>query len=196
MKNKLNRLIEIAEMSGAFKTGDFLLSSGKKSNVYFDGRIISLIPESLEIISSEILEEIKKRKANVLAGPTLGADPIIGGVLIKAMENTIQLHGAIVRKEAKEHGTGKQIEGLFQEEDKVIIIDDTCTTGKSVLMAAKALENHGCKVVGITGSEAKCEWLTESLGFDFAINYKAQNVLEELKNSCPEGIDIYFELNL
>ena len=97
MKNKLKRLIEIAEMSGAFKIGDFLLSSGKKSNVYFDGRIISLIPESLEIISSKILEEIKDRKANVLAGPTLGADPIIGGVLVKAMENNIQLHGAIVR---------------------------------------------------------------------------------------------------
>ena len=60
MKNKLNRLIEIAENSGAFKTGDFLLSSGKKSNVYFDGRIISLIPESLEIISNEILDCIIK----------------------------------------------------------------------------------------------------------------------------------------
>ena len=58
MKNKLNRLIEIAENSGAFKTGNFLLSSGKKSKIYFDGRIISLIPESLEIISSEILDEI------------------------------------------------------------------------------------------------------------------------------------------
>ena len=140
MENKLNRLIEIAEKSGAFKTGDFLLSSGRRSNVYFDGRIISLIPESLEIIS---------RKANILAGPTLGSDPIIGGVLMKAQENSIQLQGAIVRKAAKEHGTGKQIEGLIQANDKVLIVDDTCTTGKSVLLAAKAVENHGCSVVGI-----------------------------------------------
>ena len=149
MKNKLNRLIEIAENSGAFKTGDFLLSSGKKSNVYFDGRIISLIPESLEIISNEILDKILLEKANLLAGPTLGADPIIGGTLMKAMEKEIQLRGAIVRKAAKEHGTGKQIEGIVRATDKAIIVDDTCTTGKSVLMAAKIVEKQGCTIAGI-----------------------------------------------
>ncbi len=149
MKNKLNRLIEIAENSGAFKTGDFLLSSGKKSNVYFDGRIISLIPESLEIISNEILDKILLEKANLLAGPTLGADPIIGGTLMKAMEKEIQLRGAIVRKAAKEHGTGKQIEGMVRATDKAIIVDDTCTTGKSILMAAKIVEKQGCTIAGI-----------------------------------------------
>ena len=149
MENKLKRLVEIAEKSGAFKIGDFVLSSGRKSNVYFDGRIISLIPESLEIISNEIIGEIISKKANILAGPTLGADPIIGGVLMKAQENSIELQGAIVRKTAKEHGTGKQVEGLIKANDKVLIVDDTCTTGKSVLMAAKAAEKHGCSVVGI-----------------------------------------------
>ncbi|MBU93891.1 MAG: orotate phosphoribosyltransferase [Chloroflexi bacterium] len=149
MKNKLNRLIEIAESSGAFKTGDFLLSSGKKSNIYFDGRIISLIPESLDIISNQILDKISSEKANVLAGPTLGADPIIGGTLIKAKEKEIPLRGAIVRKAAKEHGTGNQIEGMIRTTDKVIIVDDTCTTGGSLLMAAKAIENQGCSIVGI-----------------------------------------------
>ena len=149
MKNKLNRLIEIAENSGAFKTGDFLLSSGKKSNVYFDGRIISLIPESLEIISNEILDKILLEKANLLAGPTLGAHPIIGGTLKKAMEKEIQLRGAIVRKAAKEHGTGKQIEGMVRATDKAIIVDDTCTTGKSILMAAKIVEKQGCTIAGI-----------------------------------------------
>ena len=68
---------------------------------------------------------------------------------MKAKENSIQLQGAIVRKMAKEHGTGKQIEGLIQANDKVLIVDDTCTTGKSVLLVAKAVENHGCSVVGI-----------------------------------------------
>jgi len=149
MKNKLNRLIEIAENSGAFKTGNFLLSSGKKSKIYFDGRIISLIPESLEIISSEILDEILSKKANTLAGPTLGADPIIGGTLIKAKEKEIPLRGAIVRKTAKEHGTGNQIEGIIRSTDKVIIVDDTCTTGGSLLMAAKAVEKQGCSIAGI-----------------------------------------------
>lgn len=179
MKNKLKRLIEIAEISGAFKTGDFLLSSGKRSNVYFDGRIISLIPESLEIISSKLLEEIIDRKANVLAGPTLGADPIIGGVLVKSRENKIQLSGAIVRKETKEHGTGKQIEGLVKAKDKVIIIDDTCTTGKSVLMVAKAVENQGCKVVGIICVVDRDEGGKENIekeGYKFSALLKIENL--------------------
>ncbi len=149
MKNKLNRLIEIAEKSGAFKTGNFLLSSGKISNIYFDGRIISLIPESLEIISNQILDKILSEKANVLAGPTLGADPIIGGTLVKAKEKEIPLRGAIVRKAAKEHGTGNQVEGIIRARDKAIIVDDTCTTGGSLLMAAKAVEKQGCSIAGI-----------------------------------------------
>ncbi len=51
----------------------------------------------------------------------------------------------------------------------------------------------GCRVVGIAGSDEKCRWLTEALGFDVAINYKKVNVLEALKRACPTGIDVYFE---
>jgi NADPH-dependent curcumin reductase CurA len=51
----------------------------------------------------------------------------------------------------------------------------------------------GCRVVGIAGSDEKCQWLTEELGFDVAINYKKENVLEALKRACPNGIDVYFE---
>ena len=107
------------------------------------------IQESLEIISNEILDKILLEKANLLDGPTLGLDQIIGGNLRKAMEKEIQLRGAIVRKAAKEHGTGKQIEGMVRATDKAIIVDDTCTTGKSILMAAKIVEKQGCTIAGI-----------------------------------------------
>ena len=58
MDNKRKKLIEITKESGAFKTGKFVLSSGKESNIYFDGRITSLLPESLEIISEILFEDI------------------------------------------------------------------------------------------------------------------------------------------
>ena len=54
-------------------------------------------------------------------------------------------------------------------------------------------KNQGCKVVGIAGSDEKCEWLTKDLKLDGAINHKTENVRKRLKELCPDGIDIYFE---
>ena len=149
MGSKLKKLIKITEEAGAFKTGDFLLSSGKKSNIYFDGRIITLLPESLRIISELMFEVVVKNKINIIAGPTLGADAIIAGTLMIAAEKKHNLRGAIVRKETKAHGTGNQIEGNYKENDRVLVVDDTCTTGGSVLFASEVLETHKCNVVKI-----------------------------------------------
>ena len=52
---------------------------------------------------------------------------------------------------------------------------------------------HGCQVIGIAGSEKKCQWLRDELGFDAPINYKTQSVHKHLKALCPNGIDIYFD---
>jgi len=149
MDNKTKKLIEITKNSGAFKTGSFVLSSGKKSSIYFDGRITSLLPESLEIISEILFEEIKTNNIDVIAGPTLGADAIVAGVLMIAARENFKLRGAIVRKETKTHGTGKMVEGNYLEGDKVMVVDDTCTTGGSVLFAARVLEENKCIVTEI-----------------------------------------------
>jgi orotate phosphoribosyltransferase len=149
MRSKLKKLIKITEEAGAFKTGNFLLSSGKKSNIYFDGRIITLLPESLRIISELMFEVVVENKINIIAGPTLGADAIIAGTLMVAAEKKHNLSGAIVRKETKAHGTGNQVEGNYKENDRVLVVDDTCTTGGSVLFASKVLETHKCNVIKI-----------------------------------------------
>ena len=145
MKDKINKLIKITKETNAFQVGDFVLSSGKKSNIYFDGRITSLLPESLQIISELLFKEVKEKKLNVISGPTLGADAIVAVVLMVAAKDKYPLKGAIVRKQTKTHGTGRMIEGNYDKGDKVMVVDDTCTTGGSVLFAAKIMEEAGCE---------------------------------------------------
>lgn len=60
-------------------------------------------------------------------------------------------------------------------------------------IAGQIAKNLGCRVIGISGSDEKCKWITDELGMDVAINYKTENVLDALKKHCPDGIDCYFE---
>ena len=178
MDSKRKKLINITKESGAFKTGKFVLSSGKESNIYFDGRITSLLPESLEIISEILFEDIKKHSIDVIAGPTLGADAIVAGVLMIAAREKFKLKGAIVRKETKTHGTGKMVEGNYVEGDKVLVVDDTCTTGGSVLFAARIMEENKCVV-----TEIRCvldrneggKQLIEGMGYGFSSILQVKN---------------------
>ena len=80
--------------------------------------------------------------------------------------------------------------GRPTEGDCVVVSGAAGATGSVVGQIAKL---HGCKVVGIAGSDDKCRWLTEELGFDVAINYRTENVGRALKEACPTGIDIFFD---
>jgi len=148
----------------ALKRGNFTLSSGKTSNYYLDGRVITLTPEGAYLTASIILEMIKDRKIDALGGPTLGADPIAGAVALLSHIKNIPLKTFIVRKTAKEHGAGRQVEGPGLEKGKkVILIDDVATTGKALIEAKQALDK-----LGITAQEAivivdRCEGAKENL---------------------------------
>lgn len=136
------------------KTGDFTLASGKKSDLYVDCRKTTIHGRGAILIGELGLELLKQQVAKVanvpvaVGGLTLGADPI---TLAIAMESSRQdgeqaLRPFVVRKEAKKHGMGNQIEGNFQEGDQVVVIEDTATTGGSALKAVTAIENSGGKV--------------------------------------------------
>ncbi len=128
----------------ALKRGDFLLSSGKRSNYYLDGRAITLTPEGAFLTASIILELLKDRKVDGLGGPTLGADPIVGAVSALSYIKNIPLKTFIVRKAAKDHGTGRQVEGPeLAKGSKVILVDDVATTGKALIEAKQALDKLG-----------------------------------------------------
>jgi orotate phosphoribosyltransferase len=144
LKKQLFSLLE----KEALKRGDFVLSSGKKSNYYLDGRIITLSSEGAYLVAGIILELLKKDRVDAVGGPTLGADPIAGALACLAHTQKIPLKTFIVRKQAKEHGTQRQIEGpALKKEDRVILVDDVATTGKALVEAKLALEAIGVKVI-------------------------------------------------
>ena len=131
----------------ALKKGSFVLSSGKLSNYYLDGRIITLTPEGAYLVATIILELTKGKGINAIGGPTLGADPIVGAVAALSHIQKIPLKTFIVRKTAKEHGMQRQIEGpALNKGDTAILIDDVATTGKSLVEAVEVLVKKGVNV--------------------------------------------------
>jgi len=146
-EKKLNELKENLRsllQAEALKKGRFVLSSGKISNYYLDGRIITLTPEGAYLVASIILEFVKDKKICAIGGPTLGADPIVGAIAAISHINKIPIKTFIVRKSTKEHGTARQIEGpALKEGSEVILIDDVATTGKALIEAKQALDKAG-----------------------------------------------------
>ncbi len=133
----------------ALKKGRFVLSSGKISNYYLDGRIITLTPEGAYLVAAIILELIKDKGIDAIGGPTLGADPIVGAIAALSHIKKIAVKTFIVRKTAKEHGMQRQIEGpALNKGDTAILVDDVATTGKSLVEAKEALVKKGVNVLG------------------------------------------------
>ena len=135
----------------ALKFGDFTLASGKKSTYYLDGKQISLHSTGLRQVSLGLLALLNDVPFDAIGGMTIGADPIVGGVLVAAAESGRSLDGFLVRKEAKGHGTQKYVEGPVRPGSKVVVIDDVVTTGGSALQAVDRIVEFGCEVVCVVG---------------------------------------------
>ncbi len=131
----------------AFKQGKFVLSSGKTSNYYLDGRVITMTPQGAYLAASIIIDMLGSRKIDAVGGPTLGADPIVGAVAALSHLKKKKLTTFIVRKAAKEHGTQRQVEGpALKNGARVVIVDDVATTGMSLIEAKVVLQNMGVRV--------------------------------------------------
>ena len=145
MKDELKKYLE--ELS--ILKGDFTLSSGKKSDYYIDARICTLSSKPLAIISKIFFDLIKKSKSTYVGGPTIGADPIVGGILVCAAEENYNLKGFLVRSIDKDHGTKKIIEGPTIENATITLVEDVVSTGGSLIKAIDRLENQGLKISSI-----------------------------------------------
>src|SRR5271170_6731052 len=120
----------------SFRLGEFKLSSGGTSDYYVDCRTTTLDARGSQLTGQVFLEEIIERRwrPHAIGGLTMGADPIVVAVAVTSGE----IHGFLVRKAEKQHGTGQRIEGFRKKGARVVIVDDVCTTGASTVQAIEA----------------------------------------------------------
>ena len=144
------RLKEIL-LSEAVMRGEFVLASGKTSRVYLDCRRASLHPEGSNLIAGALLDRIAELglEPDCVGGPTMGADPLVGAMVPLSWQRERPLPGFLVRKEPKGHGTGKSLEGQWREGWKAVVVEDTVSTGGSVLKAVKRVEEAGLEVLAV-----------------------------------------------
>jgi len=139
-KNKTNLLNLLQKKS--YKKGDFKLSSGKKSNHYLNCKPVSLNGFGLKLISELFLELINS-ETKAVSGLTLGADPLVSGVILLAANKGIYLDGLIIRKEIKNYGTKSGIEGPNLDSKTVVtVLEDVVTTAGSCLKAINKLREN------------------------------------------------------
>lgn len=130
--------------------GDFTLTSGKKASYYIDLRKVSLDHRVAPLIGRVMVDLIADiPDIAAVGGLTMGADPIAAAVLHQGAALGHSYDAFVVRKEPKDHGRGKQVEGPDLEGKRVIVLEDTSTTGGSPLAAALALEKVGAIVVAV-----------------------------------------------
>lgn len=158
MANPTNaqQLLEILART-SFKLGQFKLSSGGTSDYYIDCRMTTLHAEGGRLTGHAILELLEQHRldAEAVGGLTMGADPVVSNVATasawraQSRPDAGLLHGFLVRKAEKAHGTGRRIEGYCREGARVVIVDDVCTTGASTINAIEAARETGMKVVAV-----------------------------------------------
>jgi orotate phosphoribosyltransferase len=130
----------------ALRFGDFTLASGKKASYYLDCRQVTLDAQGARLVGEAMLEQLGDEPPDLVGGMAIGADPITAAVLTIAGLRGLPLRGVIVRKEAKQHGTGQVVEGPFQAGESIAIVEDVVTTGGSSLLAIERCEAAGLKV--------------------------------------------------
>ena len=157
-------LIELITSEAVFH-GDFVLSSGKRATYYVDMRKLTLDHRAAPAIGRIMLDLFRDIDGIVaVGGLTLGADPIANSVMHESTRTDRPLDAFVVRKEPKDHGRGRQIEGADVAGKRVIVVEDTSTTGQSALKAVEALRREGAEPVAVavivdrrTGAQAAVE---------------------------------------
>lgn len=130
----------------ALASGDFTLASGKRASFYLDCRKVTLDARGARLIGAGMLDLLRDDLPPLVGGMAIGADPITAAILTTAGIQGLDLRGVMVRKEAKQHGTGQFVEGPFVAGEEVAIVEDVVTTGGSSLLAIERCEAVGLKV--------------------------------------------------
>ena len=131
--------------------GDFVLASGKRSNVYVDCRLTTLRGEAMPLIGRLMLELFRARgwQPEAVGGLTMGADPVACAVARESQSTSTPIDAFVVRKAAKGHGRKRFVEGLAKPDGvQCVVLDDVCTTGGSTVRAIERARAAGMEVLG------------------------------------------------
>jgi orotate phosphoribosyltransferase len=134
-------LIELLRSVDAVKFGEFELAHGGTSDYYVDKYLFETNPDCLDTIANAFAERVGE---TTLGGVALGAVPLAATTSVASGNPYV-----IVRKEAKEYGTGNRIEGVLQEGEEVVVLEDIATTGQSAVDAVEALREAGAVVTRV-----------------------------------------------
>ena len=177
--NARDQLIQLIRDEAVFH-GDFTLTSGKRASYYIDLRKLSLDHRAAPLMGDVLLDLIADLPdVAAVGGLTMGADPLANAVLHRGLARGLEVDAFVVRKEPKDHGRGRQIEGPELAGKRVVVLEDTSTTGGSPLKAIEALRKVGAEVVAVavivdraTGAQAAIEAA--------GVEYRAAITLDDL----------------
>jgi orotate phosphoribosyltransferase len=177
--NSLRQLLLDLFVRLAYKEGDFLLSSGQRSNYYINGKQVTLTAEGALAVG-RLLFSLLPEDTQAVAGLTLGADPIVTAVSVVSAWENHPIPAIIVRKEAKGHGTQAYLEGpLLPTEAKVVVLEDVVTTGKSAMLAVERLRSAGYAVdlvVALVDREQGGAEFYRSQGLEFQAIFSIRDI--------------------
>lgn len=181
-----NRLIELI-IDKAFRYSEepaFKLVSGRMSNYYFNCKAVTLHPEGMYLIGNLIFDIIKALDVKGIGGLTLGADPIACAVAYTSYLKEKPMEAFVVRKTAKSHGTMQWIEGNITKGERVVIVDDVITTGKSTIEAISRTRETGLeivKVIALIDRQEGGREAIESMGYKLDSIVTREEVMERYK---------------
>jgi orotate phosphoribosyltransferase len=146
-RESLQRLL----LERSVERGDFVLASGRRSSYYIDCRRSTMSAEGMVLVGRMGWAAITQARWEPAAvgGLTMGADPVAYAIAAASYSSGRPVNAFSVRKQAKEHGTGRRIEGNFEPGDRVVIAEDVITSGESALQAVSAIEQAGGSILGV-----------------------------------------------
>jgi orotate phosphoribosyltransferase len=182
MSFQRRKLLQIIKEQ-SFSTGsEIKLSSGRASNYYFDMKPTMFHPDAVEILANLIFEEIKNLRVDYVGGLEMGAVPLLGTLTMVAKAHGQFIPGFFVRKQPKDHGTQKVIEGIKNLANltgkRVVILEDVTTTGKSAMKAVDAVRQAGASIVVVLAVVDRCEGAAEF--------YREQDIFFAALFTAPE----------
>ena len=160
----------IEQLRACCHAGEVQLSSGQSSGLYIDAKQVTYSPDGVGLVGRAIVDEIRAFGVDGIGGLTMGAEALIVSTIWASLSTSRPLFGFSVRKEPKQHGLGRAIEGVSPRSKRVAIVDDVITTGRSALIAAEAAASEGAEgavIVGLVDREEGGRQACTSRGIPF-----------------------------